>query len=377
MAASVLVLSPAPAHAASCGYQSKPVAAPKISVTSWAQRLLDLPRAHQLATGSGVRVAVVDSGVDRRHPQLAKAVQTGWDVTTGGSGGTLDCQRQGHGTAIASLIGARPASDASLVGVAPQATLLPIRVADNDPATDAPVSAAALATAVTESERLGADVIHISYSLAVDDARLRAAVARAIKSGVVVVAAAGDGLPGPSYPAAYDGVVGVGALAASGDVLDGSARGPHVDLVAPGEQLVAAARVGGHTVVGGTPAAAAVVSGAAALLRGSHPQWTNEEVVRRLLATADGTAGGTGNAAFGQGSVNPYRALVEPAATVGAVPTWAPAPATLAQAPTRPGWPGSWRVALACAALFGLGAAGLLTGRAVARTHRQRHRPSG
>ncbi|MGW4502696.1 S8 family serine peptidase [Micromonospora sp. NPDC004336] len=377
LAASMAALSPAVAHAGPCGYQVEPVAAPKIAVASWAHRLLDLPRVHRLATGAGVRVAVVDSGTDRRHPQLAKAVRAGWDVPAGRSGGTLDCHRQGHGTAIASLIGARPAAGASLVGVAPRATLLPVRVADNDPATDAPVSAAALATAVAEATRMGADVIHVSYSVAVDDARLRAAVARAVESGAVVVAAAGDGRAGPSYPAAYDGVVGVGALAASGGLLDGSARGPHVDLVAPGEQLVAAARVGGHTVVGRTPAAAAVVSGTAALLRERHPRWTNEEVVRRLLATADGTAGGAANAAFGHGSVNPYRALVEPAATAGAAPTWVAVPGALAQTPARPGWPGPWRAAVTWAVLLGLGAVALLLGRAVARVRSRRHRPLG
>ncbi|GAA2629395.1 hypothetical protein GCM10010399_71510 [Dactylosporangium fulvum] len=373
VAASVPVLA-TPAAANPCGSYAPPSAAPRITAEDWAQRWLGLRRVHALQTGAGVRVAVVDTGVDPGHPQLASAVSPGWDVTAGKAGGTIDCNDQGHGTAISSLVAARPASGIGLVGVAPAATIVPVRVADNGPSAQQPQPLDRLAAAVSAAVKLQADVIHFSYAVTTDSPALRGAVADAVKHNIVLVAAAGDGVTGPTFPAAYEGVIGVGALASTGVVAQTSAAGSHVDLVAPGENLVAAARVGGHTTVSTTAAAAALVSGAAALLRAAHPGWSAAQVAQRLFATADGTVGGPHNAAYGYGSVNPYRALSEDTAGAGVVPTWTPAPADLRQAPAQPGWPSPWRRSMVWAAILLLAATLLAIGSAVTPAFRQRHR---
>src|SRR5690242_17138073 len=93
----------------------------------WPQRRYDYAAIARLADGRGVTVAVLDSGVDATHPQLRGAVRAGADLVSGGDGRT-DCV--GHGTVVASLIAARSSVGAGLRGLAPAATILPIRVTD-------------------------------------------------------------------------------------------------------------------------------------------------------------------------------------------------------------------------------------------------------
>ncbi|MEV6964344.1 S8 family serine peptidase [Hamadaea sp. NPDC051192] len=351
LAIPVFAADPATA-AGPCGYQAPPSPGPVVSAPSWEQRWLDLGRAHAFSTGGGVRVAIVGTGIDASHPQLGAAVATGWDVTTNKPGARFDCN--GHGTALASIVAARAKSGSSLVGVAPAATLVPIRVTDAPPSAERPVTPARLAAGVRQAVALKARVIIIGYALSSDDAGIRAAVADAVRKDVLVVAAVGDNLPKLTFPAAYDGVMGVGAIGTGGLLLSGSAVNSKVDLVAPAENVVAAARRSGHLTLSGTPVAAAVVGGAAALLRAYRPNWTAAQVAQRLTATADGGFGGGHSAAYGFGTVNPYRALTEEAATTGASPYWTPAPAALGHAPPQPQWPDGWRRALAWAGGVGV-----------------------
>ncbi|NUR48785.1 MAG: S8 family serine peptidase [Hamadaea sp.] len=341
-----------PASAAGpCGYQAPPSPGPVVSASTWEQRWLDLSRAHAFSTGA-VRVAIVGTGVDASHPQLGTAVANGWDVTANKPGARFDCN--GHGTALASIVAARPRGGSSLVGVAPAATLVPIRVTDAPPSSDRPVTAARLAAGIRQAVALKARVVLVAYALSSDDAGLRAAVADAVRKDVLVVAAVGDNLPGLTFPAAYEGVLGVGGIGTGGLLLSSSALKSKVDLVAPAENVVAAARRSGHLTLSGTPVAAAVVAGAAALLRAYRPNWTAAQVAQRLTATADGGFGGGHSDAYGFGTVNPYRALTEEAAAAGASPYWTPAPAALGHAPPQPEWPETWRRSIAWAGGVGV-----------------------
>ena len=115
----------------------------------------------------------------------------------------------------------------------------------------------------------------------------------------------------PSFPASYDGVLGVGSINIEGVRAEGSQVGPYVDLVAPGEDVLAASRVAGHHYWAGTSFAAPFVSGAAALVRAAYPDLTAPEVAKRLLATADPAPGGKNSLEYGAGIVDPYRAVTE------------------------------------------------------------------
>lgn len=283
----------------------------------WPQARYDLSAVHRVTQGAGVTVAVLDSGVDPTHPQLAGAVRGGGDLLADSGNGLEDCA--GHGTAVASIIAARPAEGIAFRGVAPQATILSVRVGDRRVTEEGVVGTGDIDALVDGIEhaiqaRPRPGVLNLSISTTTDSPALRAAIRAALDADIVVVAAAGnrreEGNP-PSYPAAYDGVVGVGAIGASGARYGPSQAGPYVDLVAPGDGVLAAARLAGHTLASGTSFAVPFVAGTAALIRARWPGLDRTEVVHRLLATADPPSGGQPSPEYGYGVVNPLRAVTE------------------------------------------------------------------
>ena len=323
LAALALLLTPVPAaarpaRAAQCA--ELPAPGRVREDTPVEDRLYDLGRLAPLATGAGVRVAVIDSGVDAGHPQLRGRVTRGLDILRG-TDARQDCV--GHGTGVASIIAARPVPGAGFHGLAPGATVVPVRITEKEQIDGRNVgddgTAAEFAQAVEwAADPLGgaADVLNLSVVMTADDARVRRAVTGALAGGVVVVAAAGNngaperGNPTP-YPAAYPGVIGVGAVTAAGMRASFSQRGGYVDLVAAGEGVTVAAVGSGHTLRQGTSFAAPYVAATAALLLERYPGLTPAQVERRLTATADPAPGGGRSDEYGYGLLNPYRALTE------------------------------------------------------------------
>jgi type VII secretion-associated serine protease mycosin len=304
-----------PAAAATC---SSPIQPGEVSQpVPWAQKMLAAERAWPLANGTGIRVAVIDSGVDGNHPQMVGQVDRGRDyLYIKGDTGARDCI--GHGTAVGSIIAAKAVDGTGFRGVAPGARIVPLTVSERrDDAkgqSGQTVTAAEFATAVRDAVGLGAKVINISAVFAGDDPAVRAAIDFAIDSDVVVVAAVGnaaeDGNPTP-YPAAYPDVLGVGAIDQTGQRLRSSGSGTFVDLVAPGSEITAAIPTRGHGTYTGTSFAAPFVAGVAALIRQYRPQLSAREVAARLIATASPAAGGIRSPGYGRGIVDPYRAVAE------------------------------------------------------------------
>ncbi|MFJ6196557.1 type VII secretion-associated serine protease mycosin [Micromonospora sp. NPDC092111] len=336
-----IVSSVTPARAApACA--TPPAPARPVAAAPWPQRRYAPERLAPLATGTGVTVAVVDSGVDRRHPQLRGRVLDGADFLDPGGDGTHDCA--GHGTGVASIIAAGETSGVAFRGLAPRARILPVRVSEQQVVdgreSGRTVSATGFAEAIRWAVDHDADVLNLSVVLYADDPAVRAAVDYAVRRDVVVVAAAGNlhdsGDPRP-YPAAYDGVLGVGAVTAQGSRAPFSQTGPYVDLVAPGSDVLMAAPGQGHQRAEGTSYAAPFVAATAALVRQYRPELTAAQVARRIVGTADPAPGGD-RGGYGAGVLNPYRAVVEtgagpvPAARpVAALPADRPDPAVLAQ----------------------------------------------
>ncbi|MEU2167969.1 type VII secretion-associated serine protease mycosin [Micromonospora chersina] len=312
---------PAPAAArAPSACAAPPAPARPVAEQPWPQQRYAPDRLAPLATGAGVVVAVVDSGVDRSHPQLAGRVLDGVDFLDPGGDGTRDCA--GHGTGVASIIAAAPRPGVAFRGLAPDARILPVRVSEQQVVegreSGRTVGAADFARAIRWAVDHDADVLNLSVVLYADDPAVRAAVAYAVRRDVVVVAAAGNlhdsGDPRP-YPAAYDGVLGVGAIGADGTRAAFSQTGPYVDLVAPGGDVLMAAPRQGHHRAEGTSYAAPFVAGTAALLRQYRPELDAAEVARRIVASADPAPGRADG--YGAGVLNPYRAVTE--STGGAV----------------------------------------------------------
>lgn len=299
-------------------------------------RRLRLSDAHRLATGAGVLVAVIDTGV-APHPRLAGRLRGGGDFLTGGGpgAGLDDCD--GHGTAVAGLIAAAPSPDDEVVGVAPGATLLAIRqagpsfsVSGPDGRERAAGDLATLAEAVVLAVRSGADVVNVSEAVclaperaAVEGARLQAALRLAADADVVVVAAAGNAgvggcgdEPGQvSLPGWYDEPMAVGATGPDDAAAGFTVAGRWVDLAAPGTDARSLAVGGGLTAepFAGTSSSAPLVAGLAALVRERFPELTAAQVVDRIRATARRPAGGRDDA-LGAGAIDPVAALsAEPA----------------------------------------------------------------
>ncbi|MGX1314835.1 membrane-anchored mycosin MYCP [Streptomyces calvus] len=265
--------------------------------------------------GRGVRVAVIDTGVDDVNPQLAGAVDkaAGLDLLTKGSGGDPTNDEVGHGTKVAGIIAARPREGTGFVGLAPNATVIPIRQNDADSSGDSDSMARAIDHAVAR----GADVINISQDttkpLSASSA-LAESVREAIARKVVVVASAGnDGLDGKArntYPAAFDGVLAVASSDRNNERAAFSQAGDFVGVAAPGVDIVSTVPGGGQCTDSGTSFSAPFVAGVAALLKEKHPDWTTAQIVTQIEQTAERSVNGHDDF-VGWGVVDPVRAVQE------------------------------------------------------------------
>lgn len=200
----------------------------------WTNNLFELDTLHQHATGQNVIVAVIDSGVDTDNPHLSGAVIPGTSMVKGDpSNGTIDTYN--HGTAVAGIIAARPVDGSSVQGIAPGATIMPIRVFDtireeNGRQVGAP-SMETIGAAVTYAVDHGAKIINISLSDTRNIPEMQQAVSYAETHGSLIIASAGNRLTsastkdGERYPAAYPEVIGVTALNTDLQPTDDSVHG--------------------------------------------------------------------------------------------------------------------------------------------------------
>ncbi|GAA1992420.1 type VII secretion-associated serine protease mycosin [Catenulispora subtropica] len=283
----------------------------------WPQSKMGLGAAGvwYLSRGKGVTVAVIDTGVDKANPVFGPdTVLSGPSVVDLGDSANYDCD--GHGTAVAAIIAGRENGVDGFSGVAPDATVLPIRQTDT---VAKPGSAVRLADAIRTATAAGARVITISIGTTEDSPDLRSAVQDALAHDVVVVAAAGTGGPASAttrpnakfFPAAIPGVLAVGSVDRDGNASSFAQKGVGAVIAAPGGRMAvpAAGYPGALTAEQGTGFAAAFAAGTAALVLSYRPTLHNWQVVQRLEVTADRPASGALDASVGWGVVNPYRAV--------------------------------------------------------------------
>jgi serine protease len=247
-------------------------------------RLVRMPTAWDAATGSPQTIAIVDTGVDSDHPDLAGRVLPGRDFVNGDLDASDD---EGHGTMVAGFAAAAGNNGKGAAGAAWNARILPVKVLN----TGGSGSDADIAAGITWAVDQGADIINLSLGGPGESDVLRAAIEYATAQDVVVVAAAGnDGFPEPSYPAAFAGVVAVGATDWSGNVVWWSNYGSWVDLVAPGYEVWSTASAPGavesYEAGYGTSFSAPLVAGVGALVRAKNPGWSQQRVGDELTGSA-------------------------------------------------------------------------------------------
>lgn len=234
---------------------------------------------HEWADGSGTSVAVVDTGVDAEHPDLADRLHLVRDFVDD----RPDVPGEVHGTAIAGIIVSAPRNGIGTVGVAPGARLLALRACWEEDASGV-CDSFSLAKALAFVVESGPDVVNLSLT-GPRDPLLERLVRRALESGIAIVTAVPD-RPGEGlFPSGVPGVVPTRADGPGGDV----APGEPTALVAPGTDVLAAHPGGAFDFVSGSSFAAAHVSGVLALLRQLAPEAPFALLVATLRATASGS----------------------------------------------------------------------------------------
>jgi hypothetical protein len=258
---------------------------------------LEIPAAHRVATGRGLIVAVIDSGIDRSHPDLDKSIRKMFDAT--GDKRALD---DPHGTSVAGII----AAHGQINGVAPESQLLDVRVFGSDDVATTMTLLKGLQWAADNRARI------VNLSLAGPrDELLEQAIEALLAKGIVVVAAAGnEGAAAPSaYPAAFEGVIAVTATDATDGLYAEANQGSYIAVAAPGVDVIAPALNQAYLMNSGTSFAAAHVSGVIALML-QHDPGLSVRQIRELLQAKAKDLGPPGiDAQFGAGRVNALAVL--------------------------------------------------------------------
>ena len=290
----------------------------------WELDLLRAETARAADDAAGEVIAVVDTGVDGEHPDLAGALVGGYSVFGPPADAATD--QQGHGTSVAGIAAAATGNGVGISSLGGGASIMPVKVV----APDGTGTGSDVVVGILWAVENGADVINLSLGSSQDSPLLEAAVDEAADRGVVVVAASGneyqDGNP-TTYPAAYPPVIAVSAIGRSGGVADFSNRGAYVDVAAPGVDVLTTAEGGFYGSFTGTSAATPFVAAAAALLRARFPELSARDVTNMLQSTAADAGSPGHDNAYGYGVIDPVAALgVAPAPAPDPGPSPEPSP---------------------------------------------------
>ncbi|MFC8450776.1 type VII secretion-associated serine protease mycosin [Kitasatospora sp. NPDC057223] len=297
------------------GMAAGPATADTIRDGQWALVKYDAEtKVWPVSQGEGVIVAVIDTGVAADHQDLTGQVLPGFDRTGEAGEGRVD--KDGHGTGMASLIAGHGHGDqAGVMGLAPKAKILPARVplsgVDNSRAAEGDAIPLAIRFAVDH----GAKVINMSFSGA-GDSETRDAVNYALSKDVVLVGGtgnAGNHETSVTYPAAFPGVIAVGAVDQDGKIWAKSSPGPETTVVAPGVGIYSAGSksTSAYRTADGTSDATAYVSAIAALVRSKYPSLSAGQVINRIIKSAVAPPDGTPvpDDHYGNGIASPSKAL--------------------------------------------------------------------
>lgn len=272
--------------------------------SQWHLPKIAAPQGWDLSTGAaGVPIAIIDSGIDADHPDLAAKLLPGYNFL---NGTTVTDDLFGHGTAVAGSAGAIGNNALGVAGVAWDNPLMPMVVLD----TSNYATYANIASAIIRAVDQGAKVLNISIGGSSPSITLQSAVNYAWSKGAVIVSSAANySVSTPYYPAACENVLAISATDRYDALSSFSNFGSWIDLAAPGSTIYTTNRGGGYGAWNGTSFSSPIVAGLAGLIWSVNPALTNAEVVDILKRGADdlGTAGF--DPSFGFGRINAYNSL--------------------------------------------------------------------
>ncbi|MEE8391201.1 MAG: S8 family peptidase [Anaerolineae bacterium] len=281
----------------------------------WAWETIEAPAAWGYSRGQGVLIAVVDTGTDLNHPDLASKVRTDIDYDFVNDDNEAE-DDHGHGTHVSGIAAAATNNSVGVAGLGWEATILPLKVINQDGNGDT----TDLAEAIRYATDNGADVINMSIGGTTDPccdcpSSVQAAADYAHANGVVLVAASGNhGGDVPNvemFPANCEHVLGIAATERDDSTAVYSNYGTHVSVAAPGSGIYSTLRGATYGYKQGTSMATPHVAGLAALLRARYPSYTPDEIASAILDNAD-DVGGTGwNPYSGCGRINAHNSLLQ------------------------------------------------------------------
>ncbi len=269
----------------------------------YATEKVRLGEAHRVALGRNIRVAVIDTGMDSDHPELAGAIADSFDAIGEGKP-----EAEAHGTAIAGIVAARQ----QIRGMAPDARVLAVRAFAGGSGRKAEATTLSLIKGVDWAAANNARVVNMSFA-GPKDPLLLEAIERAAARGIIMVAAAGNGGPNAAsaYPAAYDRVIAVTASDSDDQLYDKANRGSYIAIAAPGVDILAPAPQQAYEMSSGTSLAAAHVSGIIALMLERKPALTTEEIRKILARTARDPDKSAASRGLGAGIIDAAKAVAE------------------------------------------------------------------
>ncbi|MEU0917603.1 S8 family serine peptidase [Streptomyces cyaneofuscatus] len=268
---------------------AQPAAAADVQSKQWYLGALQAEEMWKTSTGEGIKVAVIDTGVNPNTPSLKGQVLKGFDAT--GVAGDENDDYSGHGTDMAELI-AGTGAGGGIKGLAPGAKIIPMRISNTEFQNENSVKAGDSEDAIEAAIDSDAQIISMSFGSDFTSVRERAAVKLAQQKGKIFFAAVGNNAKEGNreqYPAAYPEVVGVAAADRKGKVAEYSQNGGIVDIAAPGQEIPGWCNTSFQSYCdgdGGTSAATAIASASAALVWSAHPDWTANQVLNVLFDTA-------------------------------------------------------------------------------------------
>ncbi|CAB4544231.1 unannotated protein [freshwater metagenome] len=271
--------------------------------SQWALNQFHFESLWPTSNGSGVCVAVVDSGIALNHVDLAAKVAASADWTGEGTASYGD-----HATHVAGIIAATPNNSVGTVGAAPGVSLLNAKALT---AVSGEGTTTGVAQAIIWAVDNGAQVINTSIGGSSGSSALLQAINYAQANDVVLVASGGnEGLKGnpPSWPAAYDWPIAAASITETGERSSFSTQGSYIDVAAPGSSIISTITLNRYAYMSGTSMAAPHVTALAALARAAHPAESAAQIRSRIMTTATDTGSAGWDSSFGWGVINPSAA---------------------------------------------------------------------